>query len=338
MTAPNDEMGSGSRRGELLAAKLGALIGDAGLVANERPVGIGLGAAAMIGPAAWVLLDSHPERGLGPAIAWALRHGADSLHILTDRGAGTIARRAALFDWPVQVSQLIDRSSSPAAPVGREVEPVVAEAHLGFTELIAAAGAQPVHEFGVLAGEVAGLEVCRVVDDAASGEARLDIGVGAADRETFQMLHAGRAQLEALSDVVVHVRAVRSPGADRHPLNQLAASRLLRDRLVLDASAIGLGQVVPVSPPTPRANLKDEVPCVALSADGTTVVVCSAGIDLDVVPFALDAASLHSAQRCLIVVAERDIVDIQRRLASLAMMPTTFVAAPATAPVEQATA
>ena len=259
-----------------------------------------------------MLLDSHPERGLGPAIAWALRHGADSLHILTDRGAGTIARRAALFDWPVQVSQLIDRSSSPAAPVGREVEPVVAEAHLGFTELIAAAGAQPVHEFGVLAGEVAGLEVCRVVDDAASGEARLDIGVGAADRETFQMLHAGRAQLEALSDVVVHVRAVRSPGADRHPLNQLAASRLLRDRLVLDASAIGLGQVVPVSPPTPRANLKDEVPCVALSADGTTVVVCSAGIDLDVVPFALDAASLHSAQRCLIVVAERDIVDIER--------------------------
>jgi hypothetical protein len=203
-----------------------------------------------------------------------------------------------------------------------------ADEHLAFRDLVLAAGAEPVVEHGVLAGEVAGLEVCRAVTDANTGDARLEVGIGAHDRETFQMLHGARPTLEALRDVVDHVAAHRAAGAPRHPLNLIAASRLLRARLVEHPGLLGDHEVTdltPVSPPMPRTNLKDELPCAAMAVDGRTLVVCSSGVDLDVVAFAADAAAMHGAERCLIAVPARDIVAIQQRLATLVRVPTQFV-------------
>ena len=92
----------------------------------------------------------------------------------------------------------------------------------------------------MLAGEVRGLEVCRVVDDEALGTTRLEVGVGAHDREAFQMLHGDVPAVESLARIVDVVASHRRVDAPRHPLNRLAAERFIRWRVVEDPSLIGL--------------------------------------------------------------------------------------------------
>ncbi|MEI6401228.1 MAG: hypothetical protein WCP59_03470 [Actinomycetota bacterium] len=318
------------RHAALLGVKLRALVG--GAAEGCAPAGLGIGVGLVAEGTAWVLVDvdgAHPaDRMLGPALAWAVRQGADRLVVMSDHPLGVVARRAGLFDLPVEVRRVDGRSLVAVDAVAVVAEPPVSDAHLGFAGVIAAAGATPTCEHGVLSGEVAGLEVCRAVTDANTGEPRLEVGIGAHDRETFQMLHGARPTLDALRDVVDHVTAHRAAGAPRHPLNLIAASRLLRARLVEQPELLRAHEVTdlaPVSPPMPRTNLKDELPCAAISADGRTLVVCSSGVDLDVVAFAADAAAMHGAERCLIAVPARDVVAIQQRLATLVRVPTQFV-------------
>lgn len=300
---------------------------------TTAPVGIGVGVAGMAGRTAWALVDSSPgrapERSLGPVLAWAIRQDADAVCVLADAGAGVLARRAAQFDWAIDVWEVVDRDQRPAIP-----DPPLALTDAGtdvygsdeWHDLIIAAGAVPVVEHGVLAGEVAGLEVCRVV--IGSGGAVLEVGIGAHDRETFQMLHGDRPTLDALRDVVAHVAAHRSVGAAQHPLNQLARSRLLRARLLADPTPIGASGLVAAAPPVPRSNVKDELPCVALATDESSMVICSVGVDLDVVAFAADAAAMHGATRCSVAVPQRDALAIQHRLAERVRVPTRVVAVP----------
>jgi hypothetical protein len=172
--------------------------------------------------------------------------------------------------------------------------------------------------------------VCRVVDDPHTGDVRLEVGVGAHDRETFQLLHGDRPTIEALTDVVQFVSRHRT-GAAPHPLKQLGASRFLRDRLVHRPDLIGLSELALAAPPMPRANVKDEVPCVAYSQSDDTLVVCTHGVDLDAVPYACDALIAHPAARCIIAAPLRDVIDIQQRIAQFVRIPTQFVGV---APVE----
>lgn len=332
-----DPAAAAQRRGVLLGAKLRTLVADrtgAGVPDDATgPTGLGIGVGLVADGVAWVLLDAdtgrNDGRGLGPALAWAVRQGAQRLVVLGDHDLGVVARRAALFDLPIEVLQVHGRSLAPAAaaPPLRDV-PVAAE-HLAYRDLVVAAGAEPVVEHGVLAGEVAGLEVCRAVTDPHTGEARLEVGIGAHDRETFQMLHGARPTLDALRDVVAHVAVHRTPQAPQHPLNLIAASRLLRSRVVAQPAVLGddgVHGLVPVAPPVARTNVKDEAPCAALSAGGATLVVCSTGIDLDVVPFAADAAAMHGASTCLVAVPARDLVAVQQQVAGLVRVPTRLVA------------
>lgn len=326
-----------SRRAALLAAKLGALVRDQlGESAQTSQIGevagFGTGAGVVVDDAAWVLLDERPAQGLGAALAWALRRGASRVQVLADAGTGVLARRAEMFDLPIEVLHIEGRSLLPAI-----VEPLpelaaIPDRHLELPELIEAGGAVPVEEHGVLVGEVLGLEVCRVVDDPQTGETRLEVGVGAHDRETFQMLHGDRPKVEALADVVGAVTAHRSVGAAQHPLNLLAASRLLRARLIERPELIGAESVVAVQPPLPRPNVKDPIPCVASAtirrtdeARAAVLVVCTTGIDLDVVPYAADALLRHPAEQCWIAAPARDVVDIQSTLAGHLRVPTRFV-------------
>jgi len=78
-----------------------------------------------------------------------------------------------------------------------------------------------------------------------------------------------------------------------------------------------------------RTNVKDAVPCAAIGidADGNTVAVTFVnGIDLDAVPFALDAADRLGASRAVLAMRSRDITRSTNTLVSLARSPLALVA------------
>ncbi len=284
---------------------------------------------------AWVLIDEPCGRGLGGALAWAVRRECSAVHIVAEAaavaGAGAMARRAGQLTMPVTVQHLDGRSRIDVIADPLPVPVRTPEPHRAFIAAIVAGGAVAVQENGVVSGEVAGLEVCRVVDDPVSGSPRLAVGIGAHDRELYQMLHGDRSPTESLADVVRSVAAHRVPGAERHPLNLIAASRLLRSRLIADPRLVGLDTLVAGEPPVARTNLKDEVPCVAVDPTTATVVVCVSGVDLDAVPYAGDVISQHAAARCIIAAPDRDVLPIQQRLAELVTVPTRFAPIPSPA-------
>jgi hypothetical protein len=317
-----------ARRSRLLGLKLAALVrehlGDAPVTPGVFPGG----AALRREDEAWVLVEDRPERALGPAMAWARQQGADGVHVLVESSSATLARRAAAFRAPARVWHVEGRAMRPAVaeplPQADPVEPALLE----LVADIEAAGAVPAVEHGVLAGEVLGLEVCRAVRDPHTGAVRLEVGVGAHDREAFQLIHGDRPPADALAQVVATVAAHRSPGAAPHPLNRLGAERLLRHRVVADPASVGAAHLAAAPPPVPRTTLKDPVPCVAVGAgaDGSPlVVVCSVGVDLDLVPFAADARALHGPARLVLAVPARDRHPVTVALADALLEPATVV-------------
>jgi hypothetical protein len=290
------------------------------------------GAGLVEGARAWVLLDEQPARGLGPALVWAERAGAVEVHVLAESDTGLLARRAEMFTVPPTIWTVVDRALHQAEAAPLPDPPTVPGAHEAMRSLIEAGGAEPIVEHGVLAGEVAGLEVCRVVTDPDTGVARLEVGTGAHDREAFQLLHGDVPTVEALADVVATVAEHRRPGAAAHPLNRLAAERALRHRLVQEPALVGADWLDPAPPPVPRPNLKDPVPCVALGSapsGALMVVVCSTGIDLDLVPFAADArAALAPDADLVLALPARDVVGPTARLAGALRRPARIVPIP----------
>jgi hypothetical protein len=277
-----------------------------------------------------VLVDGDPARGLGPALAWARRRDARELHVLAERETGLLARRAAAFRVPITVWHVDGRSLEPAEAAPLVAPPSPAPAHLALVPVIEAGGATPVVEHGVVTGEVRGLEVCRVVDDRAGGHARLEVGVGVHDREAFALIHGDVPAVDALAGVVDSVTRNRGNGG-AHALDRLVPERLLRWRLERDPAAIGLDSIAPTEPPVPRPTVKDRAPCSARGrrADGSAVViVCSVGVDLDLIPYATDARRLGESQpgvgggdvgtvETVIVLPPRDLVRMTVELAGL---------------------
>jgi len=318
------------RRSRLRALKLQTLVRDhVGAPVAATPGVFPLGAAFELDATAWVLLEEDPERGLGPALAWAIRNGADHLELLADHGTGVLARRAEQVRLPVDVWHVEGRALLPAVAEPAAAPPSPSDAHVALMPTMVAAGAIPVVEHGVVSGEVRGLEVCRVVDDPQTGAVRLEVGVGAHDREAFAIVHGDVPTVEALAGVVDAVKAHRSPGTP-HPLNRLAPERLLRWRLEQEPSLVGLASVAPTQPPVPRRNVKDRTACSAIGhrTDGTEVlVICSVGVDLDLVPYAIDAR-LHEPGvdgEVMVVLPSRDLVAVTLDLAALADQALSLV-------------
>ena len=313
-----------------------------------RPARYPGGAALVVGNAAgvgsasdatgYVYADERPLRSLGGALAWAAQQGLGALHVVVDDAevAGHLARRAAYFARPaVRVAAVDGRLLRLVAPAPAPVEVPRPVGLDGFVDLIRRAGADPVFEHGVLAGEVFGLEVCRVVfgDCASDGQPHLEVGVGAADREAFRVMCGDDPTAEQVVDLVHRVSAHRRPGAEPHALNRLGAERRLRQQIIDDPTVVGARSLTAASPPLPRPNLKDPVPCVAfgLDDDGTAlVVVCASGVDLDAVPVGADARAIVARAivarsavadgpadvRLAIVTEERDRHPALARLAS----------------------
>jgi hypothetical protein len=240
------------------------------------------------------VLVSAPT-GLGPALAWAVRAGVTGeLHVLAEAGAdaGLIARRAALFSPAPIVHRVEGRDLVAALPAGYEPP---APADLDAVAVLAplvAAGAEVTVEHGVAAAEIEGLEVGRAVRGA-DGSWVLEVGVGKHDREASAIMEAVRSREDVIGSVVGVVRAHRRPGASPHLLNRLARQRWLRATLRRRPDLVGARRLDPVEPPLPRANLIDPAPAFAVG-DGL-VVACSVGVDLDLVPTALDARARHVA-------------------------------------------
>ena len=322
------------RRAALLGAKLGALVRDHWGEAERTPAVFGGGAGLVQpgddGPTAWVLADEQPHRVLGPALAWARAQGVAALHVLVDdEAAGVVARRAPAFTGAPEVWRVRGRAVEPAAatpypepgPGPTEVDDLVA--------LLEAGGVEVVVEHGAIVGEVLGLEIARIVvpDD---GPPRLEVGVGRHDREAFAMIHGDLPTPDALAAVIDAVLAQRRPGAPPHPLNRLAAERWLRALVVERPGLVGARSLRPVDPPIARDNVKDAAPAPALgeATDGApVVVVCSAGIDLDLVPAAADVRQWRApGARLVLVVPERDDHPVTRALAAALVEPAEIVA------------
>jgi len=326
------DLDQSGRRSRLRAVKLQALVRDH-LGRDIAPV-VGAfppGAAIVVDGAAWVLVEEEPGRGLGPALAWALRNGATSLHLLAARDTGVLARRAAELRFPIEVWHVDERTLLPAVAEPLVPPPAATPAHLELIDTIVAGGAEPNVEHGIVTGEVRGLEVCRVVDDPYTGAVRLEVGVGAHDREAFTIVHGDVPTVDALAGVVRAVDQHRRPGAAQHPLNRLVPERLLRWQLVHDPGLIGLAAVDRVEPPLPRPNVKDRLPCVARGErdEGDPVVlVCSVGVDLDLVPYAIDARRSTpgvDGGEVWLVAPQRDLVPVTAELAALADQALSLV-------------
>lgn len=332
------------RRSRLLGIKLRALVAEhLGHRVDAEPEPFPSGAAMHVDGVAWVLVDGAAARSLGPALAWSIRRGATSLQLVAEHDTGLLARRAQRLEFPVAVWYPQDRVLLPAVaePLAESMAPQ--PEHLELVAVIEAAGATPNVEHGVVVGEVRGLEVCRVVDtptvghfaelgdidispepepDAAVG-VLLEVGVGANDREAFRLLHGDIPTVEALAAVVEAVIAHRSPDAPQHPLNRLGQERALRWQLEEDPSLIGMVAVTPTEPPQPRPNLKDPIPCVARAVDSegrTWTVVCSVGVDVDLVGFVADVQEMSDAP-IIVALRDRDAIPLTRDLVALLARP-----------------
>jgi hypothetical protein len=331
------------RHGRLVGIKLRALVGDhLGRTIDADPEPFAPGAALAVGPSAWVFLETDPERRLGSALAWAIRHDADHLNVIAESGTGTLARRAAEFTMPITVWHAEGRLLLPA--IAEPISPPVAAAaeHLRFNGLIVEAGATPVVEHGVVSGEVRGLEVCRVVADADLGTVRLEVGVGRPDREAFQLIHGDVPPVEALARVVEAVTKYRNVDVPQHPLNRVARERLLRWRLEQDPALVGAVNLEPVAPPLPRRNVNEGGACSAIGTGtrgGVVLAVCSTGVDLDVIPYAADArlaatggSSVAAAPgvdggelHVVVALPSRDLVSLTHDLAARLVQPVELV-------------
>lgn len=286
------------------------------------------GAALRRGPTGWVLAEERPERALGGALIWATRSGVEHLHLLVEgeEQAGVLARRAGAFRPPPQVWTISGRTLVPAVAAPPRTRQEEVEAGHGFEAMFASAGADVVVEHGVLVAEVLGLEVARVVDG------RLDVGVGKHDREAQRLVHADRPPEESLRAAVAAVRELRRPDAPVHEMNRLARERWLRSIVIARPEMVGAVSLTPLPEPVRREGLRMAAPAPAAGFDGEgrpVVVVCSTGIDVDLVPTAADARIGHDpAARLVLVVPEGDDHPVTRELAAALADPAEVVTVP----------
>ena len=243
--------------------------------------------------------------------------------MLVDEGSGVLARRAAAFERPPRVWAIDGTALKPA-----EAEPVSPEPPLDprvapLADVILAAGAEPVVEHGVLRGEVLGLEVARaVVDD--TGPV-LEVGVGKHDRQAQGMVHGDEPAAASLARAVAMVKSHRRAAAPHHPYNRLAPERWLRARAVADPRFAGAAQLAPVPSPVEVDDLRKPAPAPAAGVDlegRPVLVVFSTGVDVDLVPAAVDARLADARNpRLVLVVPERDDHPHLRTLAEALREP-----------------
>jgi hypothetical protein len=278
-----------------------------------------------------VLADEEPTRALGRALLWAGRLDVSELHLLADpEAAGVLARRAAAFVEPPSMWSVDGTEVAVAAPAPLVPQPALDPRAAAWANEILAAGAEPVVEHGVLRGEVLGLEVARVtVDD---DGAFLEVGVGKHDRHAQRLVHGDEPTRDVLARAVATVAGHRRAAAAHHPLNRLAPERWLRARVVAEPLLVGAAHLAPVPSPVERGDLRRPAPAPAAGVDvdgEPLLIVCSTGVDVDLVPAAVDARLADGRDpRLALVVPQRDDHPFLRSLAAALRHPAEVVTVP----------
>lgn len=276
-----------------------------------------------------MLLEADPERSFGQALVLALRSGASSLVVFVGAAhAGVVARQADYFEpaaavWAVDGTTVTAAVPTPVEPASeRPLAPHIAS-------IIEAADVVAIVEHGELMAECNGLEVGRVAGD--GDDQRLDVGVGAYDQGAFAVINPGLTPDRALAQVVSLVREHRRRGAEPHPLNRLVRERWLRAELIEEPASLGLASLRPVEATVARDGLYDTVPAfaqgIAVDSGERVVVACSVGIDLALIPAAVDVAAREHATRIIVVLPQRDQHAITVALAAGAKLPVEIVTA-----------
>ena len=322
------------RREALLAAKLRALArsrwGDE--VDGAEPGPLAGGATLRAGSRVWVLAEDDPGRSLGGALGWALTVGAGELHVIAAAEEGLLARRAGWFRlspavWPVIGTAL---AAQPAAPAPLPDEPGLDPRAEAFRAVFERAGAEPVVEGGILRAEVRGLEVARV--ELGEEGPRLAVGVGKHDREAHRELGSGAGGEERLFEVVRAVAEFRHEGGVGHPAYHLAGERWLRSVVLRRPELAGAAHLEPAPAPVARDDLRQRAPAPAggLDSEGRAVlVVCSVGVDPDLVPAAVDAWLRDGRRpRLVLLVPQGDDYPALRRVAADLTFPAEVRVAP----------
>ena len=268
---------------------------------------------------------SDSTAGLGSAVDTALREGVEELCFFCETNSPVTARRAAQFRLPVSV---IDPTGDFVA-LGPEPSPrfpPMPAALDGAAARLRSAGLETEWEHGVLTGEWLGLEVARAV---LTPEGPIfEVGVGKHDRAANTEIYPEGPPDAFLDQAVATVRQLRRADAPPHPANQLAPERWLRAVVRHEPAIVGLGSLEDAPPPVERTDLRERAVAPALAA-GPTVVVCSVGIDPDLVASAADArAALAPGAPLVIVVPEGDDHPLTRRLAAALNDPADVVTVP----------
>jgi hypothetical protein len=251
---------------------------------------------------------------------------------LVDDGeaAAVLARRAAAFAepprvWRVDGTTLTEAQPGPLSPAP-PLDPRVAP----LADVMRAAGAEPVVEHGVLRGEVLGLEVARAVVDEHGPV--LEVGVGKHDRQAQGMVHGDEPMADALARAVAMVESHRRAAAVHHPYNRLAPERWLRATAVANPAIVGAAELHPVPSPVEVDDLRKPAPAPAAGVDlegRPLLAVFSTGVDVDLVPVAVDARLADGRNpRLVLVVPERDAHAYLRPLAEALKEPAEVLTVP----------
>jgi hypothetical protein len=141
----------------------------------------------------------------------------------------------------------------------------------------------------------------------AGAPAEIEVGVGEADRELHALVHSTMDSGTAIRRAVAMVAAERRRGS-MHPLARMARERWLRSALIDDPTLVGARNLVALPPLRARSTVLGNVPSAAIGEldDGRPlVIVCSTGIDLDVVPEATDYRRRDAPDASLIIVVPK---------------------------------
>jgi hypothetical protein len=151
------------------------------------------------------------------------------------------------------------------------------------------------------------------------------VGVGKHDRHAQQLVWSDVPTHDALVAAVATVREHRRVDAPHHPLNRIAPERWLRALIVARPELAGARQLAPAPAPVERDDLRLPSPAAATGIDESDrplVVVCSTGIDADLVPTAVDARLADGrAARLVLIVPERDDHPAHAALAAALVHP-----------------
>ena len=319
----------------LRRAKLAALARDALGVLGE-PETAGRLTALISDGTAVTFVEQGDAATLAGSLVWAQRRGATRLVLLADQGAPLLTRLAGHFalggsDVEVREVRGVDLVEVEPEPVGPVQAPPAGAEHL--VQELHDAGVEVVVEHGVVRGEVAGLEVARLVEwpteVGGDGELHLEVGIGRFDRDATAAARPDEPPSESLARAVSMVTERRRADGGAHPIQRLSRERWLRRTVLDDPSLVGAAELAPAQMTVEPVGLKDPHPAAAVGTDlqgDPLVVVCSAGVDLALVPLAADARALHAPGARLVLAAPaRDHHPATRTLVELLREPGELV-------------